>query len=338
MNQPLSNKIIIYSSLLFTAVVSLPKLLALQRDGIIAAFIPFNVYEWLMQDVISFLFCYCIFLFNRKYVADFNKTFSLKKHGRLFFINAAILAVFTIVGGLLSRKLFFHIRTFPLNGYFIRLMTTSVFIFIEIKILVTLFYAQQKEKENEQLRLSNMRMELDLLKAQLNPHFFFNALSSLSGVVREDPQKAQQYISHLSKIFRYSLNKPEHGLVTLKEELAESNSYSELMKMRHEGGFNLDIKVDTDYLNQQLPQLSLQPLIENALKHNISTTEKPLHITISATNNILTFTNNLQPKLFAETGTGIGLANLNDRFKILVKKEIDIIVTKDNFIVKLPLI
>src|SRR5882757_6546248 len=161
MNQPLSNKIIIYSSLLFTAVVSLPKLLALQRDGIIAAFIPFNVYEWLMQDVISFLFCYCIFLFNRKYVADFNKTFSLKKHGRLFFINAAILAVFTIVGGLLSRKLFFHIRTFPLNGYFIRLMTTSVFIFIEIKILVTLFYAQQKEKENEQLRLSNMRMELD---------------------------------------------------------------------------------------------------------------------------------------------------------------------------------
>ena len=108
--------------------------------------------------------------------------------------------------------------------------------------------------------------------------------------------------------------------------------------MRHEGGFNLDIKVDTDYLNQQLPQLSLQPLIENALKHNISTTEKPLHITISATNNILTFTNNLQPKLFAETGTGIGLANLNDRFKILVKKEIDIIVTKDNFIVKLPLI
>ncbi|MBS1563214.1 MAG: histidine kinase, partial [Bacteroidetes bacterium] len=221
-------------------------------------------------------------------------------------------------------------------GYLIRLSITLVFVYVEFKVLAALFYARQKEKENDKLRLANMSMELELLKAQLNPHFFFNALSSLSAVVREDPQKAQEYISHLSKIFRYSLHKPAQALVSLKEELEEVVSFCELMKMRHEHGFVLMLDVDDCYHAQQLPHMSLQPLVENALKHNIATPDKPLTVSIIAGSHGVAVCNNLQPKLFSMPGIGIGLANLNERFRILLQKEIAVSNAGDRFTVKLP--
>jgi len=336
MNYPLQKKIIIYSSLFITAVISIPKLLALQHDGIMARITHFNLYEWLLQVLISFVFCSCVFYYNKNLVNSFGYKWGIKKYAALILKNALLLCAFGILGGVISRLFFFE-KFFPLNGYFVRLSFALFLIAVELKILNSVYTAQQKEKENENLRNANMVMEIELLKSQLNPHFFFNALSSLSAVVRENPPLAQQYISHLSKTFRYSLQKPGNDLVTVKEEISAVTSYIELMKMRHEEGFKINIVVDENKYNLRLPHMSLQPLVENALKHNIVSISHPLQIEIYSEDNFLVVKNNVQPNSFSEPGTGIGLANLNSRYKILLQKEIEIINGNELFIIKLPL-
>lgn len=336
MIQPLSRKVILYSSLFITTAIGLPRLLFWKVDGIGVRLVPFNIYEWLIQFGISFLFCVAMFSVNKNSGKYFNQQWNVVIHGKIIMINLFILLLFVITGGLISR-LFIQSKIFPLNGNLVRLVFATILIFIELKILTAVAYAQQKEVENDQLRHANTKMELELLKSQLNPHFFFNALSSLSGVVREDQQKAQQYIFHLSKIFRYSLSKPSQSLVTLKEELNELNSYCELMKMRHEAGFVINKVIDVDTNAILLPQMSLQPIVENALKHNIATIDQPLEILITVNDNLLVIQNNLQLKQYPEAGTGIGLANLNERYKILLHKEIEIIKTANSFTIKLPL-
>ena len=335
MKQLPGHKLILLSAVLITAVMSAPRLLLIQRDGLLARMLPFNLYAWILQVIVVFVFCLCIFYYNKNYLDYYTVKWKFFTNSRLMLANLLILIAFTAVGGV-SSQLFTRSKLFLLNGYLIRLSITLILIFIELKILATVFYARQKEKENDKLRLANMSMELELLKAQLNPHFFFNALSSLSGVVREDPQQAQEYISHLSKIFRYSLNKPMQSLVSLKEELDEVISFCELMKMRHEQGFILSLDIDSRYHSLQLPHMSLQPLVENALKHNIATPDNPLTVSISAGAHSVEVRNNLQPKLFSMPGIGIGLANLNERFKILVQKEIEISNGNGYFTVKLP--
>jgi two-component system LytT family sensor kinase len=189
--------------------------------------------------------------------------------------------------------------------------------------------------ENEQLKNAYTTAELELLKEQLNPHFLFNSLSSLSGVVREDPALAQQYIKHLSSVFRYTLVKPINSLVTVNEELTMIKSFAQLLKMRFENAFELKVDIDAAYLKYKLPHLSLQPLLENAAKHNAATIKMPLMVTISIENNLLSVSNNLNPVI--ADGTGTGLANLNQRYKILMQQPIDIVQTADSFTVKLPL-
>jgi len=166
------------------------------------------------------------------------------------------------------------------------------------------------------------------LKGQLNPHFLFNSLSSLSAIVREDPRLAQKYIGHLSKIFRYSLQQASTDFVPLTEELQAVRSYAELLKMRYEEGFRLTMPSEDKLNGQRILPMSLQLLVENALKHNTASAAHPLHITISlqalpsgdtsaGQPRVLEVRNNRQPVSFPEPSTGIGLSNLNERYRIL---------------------
>jgi two-component system LytT family sensor kinase len=198
--------------------------------------------------------------------------------------------------------------------------------------------SKEKDKENDQLKTAFLEAELEALKEQLNPHFLFNSLSSLSGIVREDPEKAQYFISHLSKIFRYSLAGSQNHLVTIEDELTMIKSYEELLKMRFETAFQLETSIDKRYLGVMLPHLSLQPLLENAAKHNSASITKPLKVEIFISGHNLVVSNNLQQIIEPENSTGIGLANLNSRFRILMHKEIEIEKSNDSFRVKLPVI
>lgn len=188
--------------------------------------------------------------------------------------------------------------------------------------------------ENEQLKTENLLVQLTSLKNQLNPHFLFNSLNTLSWLINEDKDKSQRYLQKLSQVLRYSLNMQEQSLVPLKEELALLENYIFLLQIRF--GDNLKIIKNIENIQFKIPPLSLQLLIENAIKHNIISTASPMRIEIELKDNRLIVRNTLNIKANSE-GTGIGLVNLNERFKILASREIEI-EQNEAFTVILPLI
>lgn len=191
--------------------------------------------------------------------------------------------------------------------------------------------------ENEHLKNENLQIQLDSLKNQLNPHFLFNSLNTLSWLINDDKAKSQQYLQKLSQVLRYSLSMQEQSLVSLKEELTLVESYIFLLQIRF--GENLQVTQNIHEAHKfNIPPLSLQLLIENAIKHNVISSSKPLLLSIETNleNNTLMVSNSLNIKPNSE-GTGIGLVNLNERFKILVGKEIEI-EQDAHFTVILPLI
>ncbi|MCU0325882.1 MAG: histidine kinase [Spirosomaceae bacterium] len=191
--------------------------------------------------------------------------------------------------------------------------------------------------ENEHLKTENLQIQLNSLKNQLNPHFLFNSLNTLSWLINDDKAKSQQYLQKLSQVLRYSLSMQEQSLVSLKEELSLLDSYIFLLQIRF--GENLQIRKDLSEIEKyKIPPLSTQLLIENAIKHNIISTTKPMYLTIvvDSENQTLSVSNSLNLKPNSE-GTGIGLANLNERFRILANQEIEI-QQNEEFRVILPLI
>lgn len=189
--------------------------------------------------------------------------------------------------------------------------------------------------ENEQLKTENLLVQLTSLKNQLNPHFLFNSLNTLSWLINEDKEKSQRYLQKLSQVLRYSLSMQEQSLVPLKEELALVDSYIFLLQIRF--GNNLQIIKTIENIQFKIPPLSLQLLIENAIKHNVISTASPLSVWIELRDNVLIIRNTHKPKPNSE-GTGIGLVNLNERFKILAGREVEIEQNEQEFKVVLPLI
>ena len=178
-----------------------------------------------------------------------------------------------------------------------------------------------------------------MLVSQINPHFFFNSLNSLSTLVREnDTKKALTYIDQLSYTFRYVLQNSQNMEVPLKEELAFVEAYSYQFKIRYADKIFFDINISDDYLDYMLPSLSLQPLIDNAVKHNAITSRHPMHISIYVEDGMLIVSNPKSPLVEPAQGTGIGLSNLNSRWELIAGKSIEIVDTKDSFMVKLPLL
>jgi sensor histidine kinase YesM len=329
-------KLFLYSSLFISCVLNMAKLLALRKGGVVAHFWHFDIVELSFQLILTFLFCVAIFYYNKDRGRGWLGPWTMARNGRYFLLNMVILTAFTMVG-ITVQRLFFYQAPYLLGGYGLRFAFCLVLVGLELRIWYLMEDAREKEIENEHLRTAYLKSALSLLKGQLNPHFFFNALSSLSAVVREDPRKAQQYIHHLSKVFRYSLQRSEANLVALEEELRAVRSYAELLKMRYEDGFELVFPVEAELNGAQLPPMSLQLLVENALKHNSASVHQPLKVEIRMADHYLEVRNNLQPVRFPEPGTGIGLANLNERYKIILHREIEIIRNSTEFIVKLPL-
>jgi len=256
----------------------------------------------------------------------------------VFFFVFLILGM--LVGGIIQRHLISdgtQLKGIYWGGYLSRFMATGLLAGIVVKIILLLREGRQKTKENEQLKSEFLEAELELLKGQLNPHFLFNSLSSLSGIIRENPQLAQHYVSHLSKVFRYSLQQSGANLVAISDEVAMITSYSELLTMRFEKGYKMQVNIDPPFLKAKIPHLSLQLLVENAAKHNVATIKKPLKLSVFIDGGYLTVRNNLQEIANPESSTGIGLANLNERYKILMGRDIEIIKSDDYFTVKLPL-
>lgn len=193
--------------------------------------------------------------------------------------------------------------------------------------------------EAVELKNENLQTQLQSLKAQVNPHFLFNSLNTLSSLINEDPKKAEKFLLKFSKVYRYLLVSSEENLTQLSVELQFIQSYFHLLKTRHNDGLTLTIRIEEQFLVYMLPSLTLQLLIENAVKHNIMEKERPLNIVIESTNDSkLQVSNNLQPKTMGVNSNNMGLNNIAKKYKLLKQDDIEIRWDKERFMIAIPLI
>lgn len=202
-------------------------------------------------------------------------------------------------------------------------------------------YSEQAKKEHEieQLRIDNLQSRCEALANQINPHFFFNSLNGLTALVRgENKERTLEYINKLSGVFRYILQSEKKGLVPLKEELNFLGAFRFLQEVRYEDKLSFDIKIDKEKEDLLLPVLSLLPIIENVIKHNVVDSENPMIVTIELdVLNVLKISNPIVAKIDLPDGNGIGLSNLSNRFALLMDAAIRIENENGIFTVYLPL-
>ena len=216
---------------------------------------------------------------------------------------------------------------------------TFAIVILYSRIYTLLYSKQQVSLENEILRNENLTTRYNMLASQINPHFLFNSLSSLSMLVREkDEERALKYIDQLSYTFRYlSQNGSNSNFVSLHQEIEFAEAYTYLFKIRYADKISFVFDIKEEYLDYKLPAISLQPLIGNAVKHNTITAKKPLHVHIRTEEEYLVVSNEKHPMIEDSSGTGIGLSNLKSRYQLLLNRDVEVIDTDDEFTVRLPL-
>jgi two-component system, LytTR family, sensor kinase len=193
--------------------------------------------------------------------------------------------------------------------------------------------------EKEQLAKANLQSQLEGLRNQVNPHFLFNSLNTLTHLIPENPENAVRFVQKMSKVYRYILEMRDSSTTPLSTELEFLNAYIFLLKERFGDNFQAKIDQNTEGgAKLQIVPLSLQIVFENAIKHNVISAEKPLLIEVFIENNNLIVRNNLQRKNQVQIGTGTGLENIKDRYALVSDKKMEVIVTPQYFTVVLPLL
>ena len=180
--------------------------------------------------------------------------------------------------------------------------------------------------------------KFDALKNQLDPHFLFNSLNVLTSLIEEDPHQAQKFTTSLSKVYRYVLEQKNKDLISVEEELQFAKTYVKLLKMRFEDSIHLEIPEHSNNPEAKIIPLSLQLLLENAVKHNVVTSSKPLYIKVYEENGMLVVDNNLQEKQVVKKSSGVGLQNIRQRYGIFTDRQVEITKSNTDFSVKLPLL
>ena len=203
------------------------------------------------------------------------------------------------------------------------------------------FYEKWREvvDEADQLKRENLQSQLEGLKGQVNPHFLFNSLNSLSSLIGDDPEKAEKFLDEMSKVYRYLLRTNEDGLTSLESEMQFILSYFHLLKTRYGDGLELETRISEKYNHYQIPPLTLQMLVENAVKHNVILKDSPLNIMIMTTNSgKLVVANNLQRKDRQVSSNRVGLTNIVKKYRLMKKEEISVRDDGKEFAVVVPLI
>ncbi|NEW80842.1 MAG: histidine kinase [Mariniphaga sp.] len=295
----------------------------------------------LSELLITFVICSLLFLINF-YIL---KPLQTNKTHKPVTIIIALLVSFSIVL-ILSHYLFQlkglmfprveavrHEGAFVFKDFFVALV-----VIICIYVIKVIYQNQQNRLEIQDLRIENLQRQFDALKNQVSPHFLFNSLNSLKTLIREAPEVAQEYLNHLSSVLRYTLQANENKLVSLNDELLFVESYFFLIKLRFNKNISLFQNISNKLMEYRIPPLALQILIENAIKHNEISKRNPLEISVSTTDDTLVVKNNINKKFSPETGTGLGLVNLSNQYRILAGKEVLIKNDGSNFVVEIPLL
>lgn len=302
-------------------------------------FVAATLLTTLLGLVLSFTNMRAMYYTRRRYPA-------LSQTASRLGLSFVLYALMDIAGGLLLLQVFTQLpfARFVLTPH---VALNATLVMVGAAALAALgyefFYSSEKWKEsvlqNEQLQRLQLHTELNVLKSQVNPHFLFNSLNSLSALMSEDVQKAEQYLGEMTRVYRYLLRNNTVELTELETELHFIRSYFAMLQTSNGSGISLTIDVPECYLEYQLPPLTLQMLVENAVKHNVAHRERPLHIRIFINDaQQLTVVNNLQQKLGKVQSNKVGLNNIAAKYRLL--KQPDILIDKSGgyFTVALPLI
>ena len=198
-------------------------------------------------------------------------------------------------------------------------------------------YQQNRIKEQKVIA-GNASAKFDALKNQLDPHFLFNSLNVLTSLIEENPENAQKFTTSLSKVYRYVLEQKNKELVTVDEELQFAKTYMSLLKMRFEDSIIFTMPEKASNPDSKVVPLSLQLLLENAVKHNMVTSSKPLKINIYEDQGSLVVENNLQPKQIIKKSSGVGLGNITQRYDLLTNKKVNISKDANRFAIAIPML
>jgi len=285
---------------------------------------------WLSLTCIVFIFWLInIFLISKvkktnsakRYILSYSLTFTLQ------FLN--ILAVLFLDIKLLPRGLIFY----PL----VPAIGINTIIIILSNSIILQFQKRNADLEIERLKVNNLEAQRLMLVQQLQPHFLFNALSTLKSLISENPSKAEDYTVRLSEFLRYSFQSKNNELVLLTDSIKFTGDYVELQKVRFGDSFDCKIDIPETELQKKVPIYAVQTLVENAIKHNAFNDKKPLFIQILMDAGRLKVTNNLIPKK-DKSNSGTGLKNLNQRYKMIANLEIEVTQTEHSFAVSINLI
>lgn len=295
---------------------------------------------------ISFTFTISYWFSTRAVIIYFRRRFPgyRETRKRIIYSSVFILLTYAVVNQVLK---YVH------NTYFEHLHDPSVsdldynvvslfIIALCVSIYESVFlYDRLKQSiiEKEQIKQDHIQSQLEGLKSQVNPHFLFNSLNTLTYIIPEAPDKAVQFVQKLSKVYRYILEIREKKLIPLSEELEFLKAYVFLLKERFGDNLQIDIRLDPMYNQDQIVPLALQILFENAIKHNIISARKPLKIEVFVNEEgHLCVCNNLQKKKQTMNSTRLGLQNIKNRYAFFTDKEVKIIEEEQYFKVCLPLI
>lgn len=206
------------------------------------------------------------------------------------------------------------------KGWFLLVSgTIGAFLFIWV-----IRYRENRLRLAERLKKELIQTQLETLKSQVNPHFLFNSFNTLVGIIEEDKSLAVDYVEKLSDFFRAVLEYRDKQLITVGEELELIKNYYYLQKKRYGENLRIEISVDVDSREKYIPPLTLQMLVENTVKHNVASKDKPLFIKIYSENRYLFVSNNKQLKKYKQDSTGFGLFSIINRYKLLTKQPVKI--------------
>lgn len=231
--------------------------------------------------------------------------------------------------------------TEPLSKVIINniLIAALINLILVIVLEAWLFFIEgsKARRKAEQLENELAQVQFQVLKSQMNPHFLFNSLNVLSGLIGQDDEKAQDFIMEFSLIYRYVLETIEKKQVTLKEEIDFVHAYFFLQQIRYGESLKVHLQIPSDYQAWLLPPLSLQTVLENAMKHNVAEPQHPLEIAIFIERQQIVVQNNLQKKVSVKASTGLGQKNLKKRYALLGDIQPTFYITQHHYRAVLPL-
>jgi two-component system LytT family sensor kinase len=258
--------------------------------------------------------------------------------------SVLLFAIFGVAMMLVAMKvmvLLFHFREQATQDYIYNCTYSALFTII-IGLMTSgqqfLFHLKKSIQDNEQMKQEMIQSRYETLKSQVNPHFLFNSLNTLTVMIPKQPEIAVNFVEQMSKVFRYSLQHSGENTMDVSAELKVVKSYLFLNEQRYDGKFVTEIKIDEGVLNQKIITQSLLMLVENAIKHNEISHENPLSLSIYNEGNYLIVKNTLQRKSLIEKSTNVGLENIRKRYALASEIPVVIEEIKNSFIVKIPLL